>query len=182
MENYYYRYDLSAKDYRVKASKQCNRASNLILTYFVYLLIIVAVGVIDNLTGSKEMVNGVEKTSTWFASLFNFVTGAAFAFSFAEIASKVTYCQNVEISDLFSGFSYYKYGRAFLLFLLQELYVFLWSLLFIIPGIIKGFSYSMAHFIANENPSLTLNDCLKKSQEMMDGYKWKYFSCRFNRF
>jgi uncharacterized membrane protein len=133
----------------------------------------VVVGVINSLTGTKQVVNDVEQKFTWFSTIFNFFVTGALAFSFAEISRKVHYEEDLKKSDLFSGFK--KYGRAFLLDLLQSIFVFLWSLLLIIPGIIKAFAYSMSVFVANENPELTLRECLKKSEKMMVGHKWEYF-------
>ena len=168
----------TAKEYRAKAAEQCNGTNKLILIYVVYFLIMLAVSVIDSLTGSKQVVNDQEVTSTWFATMFNFFTAGVFTFSLAEIAKKVNYGEQLEISDLFSGFA--KFGRAFSLYLLEAIRVLLWSLLLIIPGIIKGYAYSMAYYIANENPDLSLSDCLKESEKMMVGYKWKYFCFRYS--
>jgi uncharacterized membrane protein len=133
----------------------------------------IVVKIVDVVTGTTEVVNEIEQKRTWFAALFDFFVAVAFTFSFAEISRKVHYEEELKNSDLFSGFK--KYGRAFLLDLLQSIFVFLWSLLLIIPGIIKAFAYSMSVFVANENPELTLRECLKKSEKMMVGHKWEYF-------
>lgn len=53
--------------------------------------------------------------------------------------------------------------------------VFLWSLLFIIPGIIKAFSYSMALYIKQENPEYTCGKAIKESEKLMMGYKMNLF-------
>jgi len=55
------------------------------------------------------------------------------------------------------------------------LFVFLWSLLLIIPGIIASLAYSMTFFILADEPELGASDALAKSKRMMRGYKWKYF-------
>ena len=74
------------------------------------------------------------------------------------------------------------YGKAVGTMFVKGLYVFLWSLLFIIPGIIKGYAYSMVPYIIYENPNLTPNQAIKMSEKMTDGYKgdlfvfyWSYF-------
>lgn len=61
------------------------------------------------------------------------------------------------------------------LYLLQGLYVFLWSLLLIIPGIIKAFAYSQAFYILGENPGMSANETLHRSDAMMKGHKMEYF-------
>lgn len=61
------------------------------------------------------------------------------------------------------------------LYLLTLLYTFLWSLLFIIPGIVKAYSYSMAPYILAENPHMTANEAITESRRIMDGRKWEFF-------
>lgn len=58
--------------------------------------------------------------------------------------------------------------------ILVGIFTFLWSLLFVIPGIIKGLAYSMALLIVIDT-DLSGNDAIKESMNMMDGYKWDYF-------
>ena len=65
--------------------------------------------------------------------------------------------------------------EAFLVPLLQGLFVFLWSLLFVIPGVIMAYAYSMAIYVANDNPELSAMDAIRKSRELMDGHKWDLF-------
>lgn len=58
---------------------------------------------------------------------------------------------------------------------LKDLFVFLWSLLFIIPGIIASLRYRMVAPILSENPEMPASEALKLSAEMMDGNKWDTF-------
>ena len=80
----------------------------------------------------------------------------------------------VQIEDLFTGFSEC-FGQSFLLGLLTSIFVALWSLLFVIPGIIKTYSYAMAPYIMQDDPTKDWKTCLDESREMMNGYKWKLF-------
>jgi hypothetical protein len=57
----------------------------------------------------------------------------------------------------------------------MNLYKALWSLLFVIPGIIKGYEYRMIPYILAENPELDKNTVFRLSKEMMDGEKWDAF-------
>lgn len=77
------------------------------------------------------------------------------------------------VGATFDGFRIY--GKAVGTMFVKELYVFLWSLLFIIPGIIKGYAYSMVPYIIYENPNLTPNQAIKMSEKMTDGYKGDLF-------
>ena len=55
------------------------------------------------------------------------------------------------------------------------LFVFLWSLLLVIPGIIKSLSYGMTKYILADCPNVKAKDALKLSMRMMNGHKWEYF-------
>ena len=57
----------------------------------------------------------------------------------------------------------------------REMYIFLWALLFIIPGIYKKYQYYMVEYILAENPGLPYNEVLNLSKEMMEGHKWNTF-------
>ena len=59
--------------------------------------------------------------------------------------------------------------------LLMSILVFLWSLLLIIPGIIKWFSYAMTPFILEENPELSATEAIHRSRMMMRGHKFDLF-------
>ena len=56
-----------------------------------------------------------------------------------------------------------------------EVFTFLWSLLFVIPGIIKAFSYSMAYYVKIDHPEYDWNACIKESMRIMDGHKMELF-------
>ena len=58
---------------------------------------------------------------------------------------------------------------------LKALYVFLWSLLLVIPGIIKGYEYRMIPYILAENPGIDTKEAFAMSKQMMDGNKWNAF-------
>ena len=59
--------------------------------------------------------------------------------------------------------------------LLTTVYVFLWTLLLIVPGIIKGISYGMTPFILAEKPELSAKEAIDLSMEMMEGHKMEFF-------
>lgn len=58
---------------------------------------------------------------------------------------------------------------------MRDLYVFLWTLLFVIPGIYKKYQYYMVEFILAENPDMPYQEVLRRSKEMMEGQKWDAF-------
>jgi uncharacterized membrane protein len=81
--------------------------------------------------------------------------------------------------DLTKGFTE-GFGRTFLLGLMTNLFVALWSLLFLIPGIIKSYSYAMAPFIMQDDPSKGWNECITESRQMMNGHKAQLFWLDFS--
>ena len=85
---------------------------------------------------------------------------------------------NVQISDLFSQM--HRIGTGFLMILLQGIYLFFWSLLFVIPGIIKSFSYAMTPYILSEHPEYGVNDAITESRRIMDGSKFDLFCLHFS--
>lgn len=86
------------------------------------------------------------------------------------------------VGDIFSSFrngmDYYL--NSFLLLFVNSIFIFLWSLLFVIPGIIKTFSYSMSPYILIDNPVMTAGEARRKSMEIMKGNKWKLFCLQFS--
>lgn len=65
--------------------------------------------------------------------------------------------------------------NSFVATLLVGIFTFLWSLLLIIPGIIKSLAYSMTPYIIADEPGIDALDAIKKSQEMMRGHKMELF-------
>lgn len=80
----------------------------------------------------------------------------------------------VEFSDLFSGFND-DFGGTFLIGLMTSIFTFLWSLLFVIPGIVKSYAYSMAFYIKKDNPQWGWKECIDESCRMMEGHKLDLF-------
>ncbi|MGP6147704.1 DUF975 family protein [Jeotgalibaca sp. A122] len=61
----------------------------------------------------------------------------------------------------------------------KQLFIMLWSLLFIIPGIIKTYAWAMADFIYYDEPDLPNQEILAKSDALMQGNKWRLFRLEF---
>lgn len=78
------------------------------------------------------------------------------------------------IEDIFrEGFD--NFGRKLGGYLWMELFIYLWSLLFVIPGIIKAISYALTPYILADCKNVRATDALKLSMRMMEGHKWEYF-------
>ena len=77
------------------------------------------------------------------------------------------------VSRLFDG--YRDFTRIFFTTLLTNVYIFLWTLLLIVPGIIKALSYSMTAFILRDNKEVKYNEAIELSMAMMEGHKMELF-------
>ncbi len=82
--------------------------------------------------------------------------------------------EKIEQWNIFKGFEI-SFGDTFLSQLLVTLFTVLWSLLFIIPGIIKSYAYSMTIYLQMREPGLDAMDAIAKSREYMNGNKMKMF-------
>lgn len=78
---------------------------------------------------------------------------------------------SLEVETLFSGYK----SRIWSTLVLKYVYILLWTLLLVIPGIIKTYSYSMTEYILKDNPELKNNAAIEKSMEMMQGHKLRLF-------
>ncbi len=86
---------------------------------------------------------------------------------------KVADEKQITVSDIFEGF--YDFWSAFKVTFLVGLFTLLWSLLFIIPGIIKSYSYSMALYILAENKGMSALEAIRQSEKMTEGHKMDLF-------
>jgi uncharacterized membrane protein len=85
----------------------------------------------------------------------------------------------VRIEHIFEGFK--KFSTALGAYLLMVLFIVLWSLLLIVPGIVAAMAYSQVFFLIAEDGSIGPLEAIKKSKEIMNGNKWKY-CCLWSRF
>ena len=97
----------------------------------------------------------------------------AFALSTIRIYLMVVRGGTPEVKNCFDGFD--DFFSAFKVTLLVGIYTFLWSLLFIIPGIVKGYSYSMAMYVLADNKGKSARECIAESKAMMEGHKMELF-------
>ncbi|WP_409270114.1 DUF975 family protein [Neobacillus sp. SCS-31] len=146
----------------------------MIITYAIYLIVPIAAEIIAS-GGFGAWVN---QESIPAAAGLSTVVSLAFApllFSLYWVFLDMRRGREVTIGSLFSNLSGMMYIKMLGLYLLVTIYTVLWSLLLIIPGIIKGLAYSQTYFILKDNPGIVLNDAITQSRKLMDGYKGKYF-------
>lgn len=113
-----------------------------------------------------------------FAAVIYFVLGSFIGVGYAKFNLNLVDKKNAAFETLFEYFSHWK--TTTVARLLRALYVFLWSLLFIIPGIVAGFSYAMTDYILAEDPELTADEAISQSKSIMMGNKWRFFCLQFS--
>ena len=117
------------------------------------------------------------------SSLLNLIPGGgliasiiitpAFSLSTVRVYLMVVAGNQPEVKDAFSGFD--DFWAAFKVTFLTGLFTFLWSLLFVIPGIVKSYSYSMSMYILAENKGKAALECIAESKAMTQGHKMELF-------
>lgn len=155
---------MRAKDYRQAAwEKLRGKWGTMAIATLIYALIMGACGAL-----MLAYIGGI-------AGLF--LTGA-FTLGLAIMGLAVARMQEVRAAQLFDGFK--NYGSSLALFLLITIFTALWSLLLVIPGIIKAYSYSMSWYILADNPQMGANEARKQSMTYMNGNKWRLFCLHFS--
>ncbi len=89
--------------------------------------------------------------------------------------------EKVDLGKLKRGFTPY-YWRTVGAMLLRGIYICLWTLLFVIPGIIKSYSYAMVPYIIADNENISPKEAITLSRKMMNGNKWKLFVLQLSFF
>lgn len=137
---------------------------------------------IESLIEFLEQVPDYIWTIIWLAIVIGLVIGTCVSLFFTNIVQvgcNRYFLENREhktkVGQLFYNFQGGRYGSTVWIMFLRSLYIFGWSLLFLIPGIIKAYSYMMVPYILAENPSLDRKRVFELSEEMMRGHKWEAF-------
>ena len=134
----------------------------------LYLLLIMVLDVADYLVGGVS--SGLLDT---FVSVLTTLLGAILSAGFALYCMAIRRGQRAEFLTLFDGFS--MVGKVIGLSIVTAVFVFLWSMLFVIPGIIASYRYRFAMYNLLENPDLGILEALDMSKRQTYGYKGQLF-------
>lgn len=129
------------------------------------VLAIVVVSIITGAVGSVPIIGSI------VALLIAGPMSAGASFLFLKQARDN---EKMYVGDVFKGFSEDFKGNV-ILGILSTIYIFLWSLLFMVPGIIKTYAYSMIFYIKSDHPEYDYKMCLDESQRIMNGHKMELF-------
>lgn len=135
---------------------------NSILVYLIYIGITIGISVVS------VIIPGIGTLAAMFFVMLPLQLG------FIVWFYRAIYTEKLEVNAIF-----FPFGKDYMGFVgtvtLKYLYIFLWSLLFYIPGIVKTYSYMMTEYIKAENPNIPASRAIELSMIMTDGYKWKLF-------
>lgn len=154
----------------------------LALFFFLYMLINDGVSLILDLFFTSTTVLPAEDpltgeamvlTTSYGSSIYGFLVSGPLTWGLSKYMLDFFRNKKTETMTLVEGFSHF--GRAFGLAFLIGVKIVLWSLLFIIPGIIAAYRYSQAFYVMIDHPEYTLNQCIKESSRLMNGNKFKFF-------
>ena len=125
----------------------------------------IAIGVI--------LVAGILLSVASYVPFGSLVLTGVFAAGLAIVMLEIVRNWEVKFTDMFKGFN--NFGTNCIAGILVSIFTILWSLLFVIPGIIKAYSYAMTFYILADHPEMSAKDAIKTSQVMMDGHKMDLF-------
>lgn len=152
--------ELTSEDYIERAKeKRKGNWNKLALVYFCQMVI--------NMVLSSFLITTI---------LTIFISGPI-QLGYTTCILEVSRGEEMRVGDLMEGFNNKK--KAILLWLVNSIFILLWTLLLVFPGIIATYSYSMSFYILRDNPDITQKEARERSIFMMRGYKWKLFCLQF---
>jgi len=147
-----------AKDFRKKAWQSLSGNWGLaILVYFLYMIV---------------------SSVASFVPLAPIVIAGPLSIGCAAVYLSIARREKAGVEQLLDGTK--NFVNSFVAYLLVTVFTALWTLLFIIPGIIKAFSYSLTFYILRDHPEMSATEAIRRSEEMMKGHKWQLFCLYFS--
>ena len=144
-----------------------NKWGNFVAITFVYGLII---GITQVLSGDKD-----SPAILHLIGLVLFILALPLTWGYQTLFLGAVRGGDATAKDMFEGYNKELFSRVLTTTLLYYVYVFLWSLLLLIPGCIKAYSYAMTPYILKDNPEMKNNAAIEESMRMMDGHKLELF-------
>ena len=144
-----------------------NKWGNFVLITFVYGFII---GITQILSGDKD-----SPAILHLIGLVLFILALPLTWGYQTLFLGAVRGGEATAKDMFEGYNKELFSRVLTTTLLYYVYVFLWSMLLLIPGCIKAYSYAMTPYILKDNPEMKNNAAIEESMRMMDGHKLELF-------
>lgn len=105
--------------------------------------------------------------------IYSFIITGPTTLGYTMFALSIFRRIETSVAEVFYGFE--RFGKSLGLYLVMMIFVILWSLLFIIPGIIASFRYMLVFFVLADNPDIGIMGAMDESKRLMRGNKWKAF-------
>ena len=144
-----------------------NKWGNFVAITFVYGFII---GITQILSGDKD-----SPAILHLIGLVLFILALPLTWGFQTLFLGAVRGGDATAKDMFEGYNKELFSRVLTTTLLYYVYVFLWSLLLLIPGCIKSYSYAMTPYILKDNPEMKNNAAIEESMRIMNGHKLELF-------
>ena len=149
---------MRARDFRKMATEKCQFNQTNLLVIFLIVLII--------------------SSAMQATAIFGLILMGPLTMGVIKVVTKVYNGEKADLEDVFytlneTGLK--TFVKAIEANLLIVLFTFLWSLLFVIPGIIKSYSYAMTFYIIDEKPDISVEEAIEESKKIMHGNKWRLF-------
>ena len=138
----------------------------------LYMFILLVMNLADA-AASLNLADGAGSLMSTFVSILVSLMGTVLFAGFVQYCMAVRRSERVEFASLFDGFSFA--GKLIALDIMITVFVGLWSMLFVIPGIIASYRYRFAVYNLCENPNLSIWEALNMSKEQTRGYKTQLF-------
>ena len=135
------------------------------LIYFVILLIPAII--------LSVFFNSGELGQSWVSSLYSFLITGPMMLGYIMFAISIFRKNETSPAEVLYGFE--QFGKSLGLYIVMSIFIFLWCLLLIIPGIIATYRYSLCFYVLADHPEMGIMDALNESKRMMKGNKWKMF-------
>lgn len=149
---------MRARDFRKMATEKCQFNQTNLLVIFLIVLII---------------ASAIQATT-----IVGLILMGPLTMGVIKVITKVYNGEKADLQDVFYTLNetgLRTFGKSVEANLLISLFTFLWSLLFVIPGIIKSYSYAMTFYIIDENPDISVEEAIDESKRIMHGNKWRLF-------
>lgn len=148
---------LSNNEMRAMAREQLKgKWGNPVIVALIYMVIMIFVSFVP-----------------YIGKLMSFIISGPFILGLSTYYLNFKRGNNPKPENIFSGFN--NFGSAFILNIVIGLFVLLWTLLLIVPGIIASLRYSMSYYILSDNPDIGAMNAINRSKELMKQNKKKLF-------
>lgn len=114
-----------------------------------------------------------ERTIFGVSDFYTLLVEGALTLGYANFCLSIFRQQTASVAQIFSGFE--RFVKTLGLYLVMNIFIILWTFLFIIPGIVAVYRYSLSFYLLADDPEIGILEALGESSRLMKGNKWKMF-------